>query len=58
MIDLYDLGDGRAEQRRTTLVRCREKISALEAQRTDIESSIRELSDFVATLEALENPRS
>ncbi len=58
LIDLYDLGDGRAEQRRTTLVRCREKIAALEAQRADIESSIRELSDFVATLEALENPRS
>ena len=58
LIDLYDLGDGRAEQRRTTLVRCREKIAALEAQRADIDSSIRELSDFVATLEALENPRS
>ena len=58
LIDLYDLGDGRAEQRRTTLVRCREKIAALEAQRADIESSIRELSDFVATLEALENSRS
>src|SRR6187401_521761 len=32
MIDLYDLGDGRVEQRRTTLVRCREKIATLEAQ--------------------------
>ena len=58
LIDLYDLGDGRAEQRRTTLVRCREKIAALDAQRADIESSIRELSDFVATLEALETQRS
>ncbi|MDP3673585.1 MAG: MerR family DNA-binding transcriptional regulator [Novosphingobium sp.] len=58
LIDLYDLGDGRAEQRRTTLVRCRQKIAALEAQRTDLDSSIRELSDFVATLEELEDPRS
>ena len=58
LIDLYDLGDGRAEQRRTTLVRCREKIAELEAQRADLDSSIRELSDFVATLEELEAPRS
>jgi DNA-binding transcriptional MerR regulator len=54
LIDLYDLGDGRAEQRRTTLVRCREKIAALEAQRADIDASIHELSDFVAMLEKLE----
>ena len=54
LIDLYDLGDGRAEQRRTTLVRCREKIAELEAQRRDLDSAIRELSDFVALLEARE----
>ena len=58
LIDLYDLGDGRAEQRRTTLVRCRQKIAELEAQRADLDSSIRELSDFVATLEELDGPRS
>lgn len=58
LIDLYDLGDGRAEQRRTTLVRCREKIAALEAQRADLDSSIHELSDFVATLEAHDDHRS
>ena len=58
LIDLYDLGDGRAEQRRTTLLRCREKIAELEAQRADLDSSIRELSDFVATLVELEDPRS
>ena len=55
LIDLYDLGDGRAEQRRTTLIRCREKLTELEAQRADLDSSIRELSDFVATLEHLEH---
>lgn len=58
LIDLYDLGDGRAEQRRTTLVRCRQKIAALEAQRADLDSSIRELSDFVATLEDHDASRS
>ena len=57
LIDLYDLGDGRAEQRRTTLVRCREKIAELEAQRRDLDSAIRELSDFVALLEARETQK-
>ena len=54
LIDLYDLGDGRAEQRRTTIVRFREKIAALEAQRADLDSAIRELIDFVALLEQRE----
>jgi DNA-binding transcriptional MerR regulator len=54
LIDLYDLGDGRAEQRRTTLVRCREKIAALATQRAALDSAIRELSDFVALLEQRE----
>ena len=58
LIDLYDLGDGRAEQRRTTIVRCREKIAALEAQRADLDSSIHELSDFVAMLESRDDLRS
>ena len=57
LIDLYDLGDGRAEQRRTTIVRCREKIAALEAQRADLDSAVRELSDFVALLEARDQPK-
>jgi DNA-binding transcriptional MerR regulator len=57
LIDLYDLGDGRAEQRRTTLVRCREKIAALEGQRGDLDAAIRELSDFVALLEARDQPK-
>ena len=52
LIDLYDLGDGRATQRRLTAARCRERITALEAQRRDIDAAIAELSDFVATIEA------
>src|SRR5690606_26378830 len=46
MIDLYDLNDGRVEQRRVTMQRCREKIAKLEQQKADIESSITELSEF------------
>jgi len=55
MIDLYDLGDGRTEQRRVTMQRCREKIAKLRQQKADIESSIRELTEFVAHLETLED---
>lgn len=53
MIDLYDLNDGRAEQRRVTLQRCLEKIAKLEQQKADIESSIAELTEFIAHMEAL-----
>ncbi len=52
LIDLYDVGDGRATQRRLTATRCRERIAALENQRRDIDAAIAELSAFVATLEA------
>jgi len=56
LIDLYDLDDGRAEQRRVTMRRCREKIAKLRQQKADIESSIRELTQFVGALEELELP--
>ena len=55
MIDLYDLNDGRTEQRRVTMQRCREKIAKLTQQKADIESSIRELTQFVGHLETLDN---
>jgi DNA-binding transcriptional MerR regulator len=52
LLDLYSLDDGGQQQAAKSLPKFKERISALERQKLDIDNAIAELTTLVAALEA------
>ena len=51
LLDLYDVGDQQHTQMLATRDRCRERVQALQRQKTDIDATIAELEEFCGFLD-------
>lgn len=53
LLDLYDVGDQQTTQLARTLALARERLSAMEAQRTELDTAIADLRQQIAASESM-----